>query len=51
MTTQTMVANRSTAREDLYLIYAGRNPDTGRPVIKARINPLVAWVWASTVSA
>jgi cytochrome c-type biogenesis protein CcmF len=41
----TMVANHSTLREDLYLIYAGRNPDTDRPIIKARINPLVAWIW------
>jgi cytochrome c-type biogenesis protein CcmF len=42
---QHMVAIRSTPREDLYLIYAGQNPDTGRPIIKARVNPLVMWVW------
>ncbi len=41
----TMVANHSTLKEDLYLIYAGRNPDTDRPIIKARINPLVMWIW------
>ena len=41
----TIVANHSTLREDLYLIYAGQNPDTGRPIIKARVNPLVMWIW------
>ena len=40
-----MVAIRSTPREDLYIIYAGQNPDNGRPIIKARVNPLVMWVW------
>jgi cytochrome c-type biogenesis protein CcmF len=40
-----MVSIRSTPREDLYLIYAGQNQDTGRPIIKARVNPLVMWVW------
>ncbi|MDP9264025.1 MAG: heme lyase CcmF/NrfE family subunit, partial [Acidobacteriota bacterium] len=42
----TMVANRSTWREDLYLVYAGRNPETDRPIIRAHLNPLVVWVWA-----
>jgi cytochrome c-type biogenesis protein CcmF len=41
----TIVANRSTWREDLYLVYAGRNPETGRPIIRAHLNPLVVWVW------
>ncbi len=41
----TVVANRSTWREDLYLVYAGRNPDTDRPIIRAHLNPLVAWLW------
>ena len=40
-----IVANHSTLREDLYVIYEGRNPDTGHPIIKAFINPLVSWVW------
>ena len=39
------VANHSTLREDLYVIYEGKNPDTGHPIIKAFINPLVSWVW------
>ncbi len=42
----TIVANRSTWREDLYLVYAGRNPETDRPIIRAHLNPLVVWVWA-----
>lgn len=41
----TIVANRSGIREDLYLVYAGQNPDTGRPIIKAHLNPLVWWIW------
>ena len=44
-TAQTMVANHSTPREDLYLIYAGLNPDNNHPIIKARVNPLVMWIW------
>src|SRR6266849_510983 len=36
---------RSTLKEDLYLVYEGQNPDTGRPIIKAHLNPLVSWVW------
>jgi cytochrome c-type biogenesis protein CcmF len=43
--TSTMVANRSTMKEDLYLVYEGRNLDTGRPIIKAHLNPLVMWIW------
>jgi cytochrome c-type biogenesis protein CcmF len=41
----TMVANRSTLREDLYLVFAGTDPETGRPIIKAHVNPLVVWIW------
>jgi cytochrome c-type biogenesis protein CcmF len=43
--TETMVAIRSSALRDLYVVYAGRSPDTGRPVIHAYINPLVKWIW------
>jgi len=43
--TATMVANRSRLKQDLYLVYAGRNQDTGRPIIKAHVNPLVLWIW------
>jgi len=43
--TATMVANHSTLAWDLYVVYAGKNPDTGQPIIKAFLNPLVAWIW------
>jgi len=36
---------RSSAREDLYLVYEGVNQDTGRPIIRAHLNPLVMWIW------
>jgi cytochrome c-type biogenesis protein CcmF len=45
----TIVANHSTLKEDLYVIYAGRNPETGHPIIKAFINPLVSWIWIGWV--
>jgi cytochrome c-type biogenesis protein CcmF len=43
--TATMVANRTGLKEDLYLVYSGLNQDTGRPIIKAHLNPLVLWIW------
>ncbi|MGZ4832165.1 MAG: heme lyase CcmF/NrfE family subunit [Terriglobales bacterium] len=43
--TATIVANRSTLKEDLYLVYSGLNEDTGRPIIRAHLNPLVLWIW------
>jgi cytochrome c-type biogenesis protein CcmF len=43
--TATIVANRSRLNEDLYIVYTGRNPDTGKPIIKAHVNPLVMWIW------
>ncbi len=43
--TATIVANRSRPNEDLYLVYTGRNQDTGKPIIKAHVNPLVMWIW------
>ena len=42
---QTMVAIHSTIGWDLYLVYEGTNPDTGQPIIKAILNPLVSWIW------
>ena len=36
---------RSTLLEDLYVVYEGQNQDTGRPIIKAHLNPLVSWIW------
>jgi cytochrome c-type biogenesis protein CcmF len=41
----TIVANHSTLENDLYTIYEGKNPDTGRPILKVFINPLIAWIW------
>jgi cytochrome c-type biogenesis protein CcmF len=35
----------STLQGDLYLVYEGINQDTGRPIIKAHLNPLVPWIW------
>jgi cytochrome c-type biogenesis protein CcmF len=43
--TSTMVAKRSTLKEDLYVVYEGLNQDTGRPIIKVHVNPLVNWIW------
>jgi cytochrome c-type biogenesis protein CcmF len=43
--TSTMPYIRSTLSEDLYLVYEGQNPDTGRPILKAHLNPLVMWIW------
>ena len=45
----TMVAIASTLKEDLYVVYAGTNPDTNLPVIHAYLNPLVKWIWLGGV--
>jgi len=45
----TMVANHSTLAWDLYVIYAGKNPDSGLPIIKVFLNPLMAWIWIGVV--
>ncbi len=42
---QTMVAIHSVLEWDLYVVYEGTNPDTGQPIIKAFLNPLVGWIW------
>lgn len=41
----TVVANHSTLAWDLYTIYAGKNPESGLPIIKVFLNPLIAWIW------
>ncbi len=46
---QTMVAIHSVPGWDLYVVYEGANPDTGQPIIKAFVNPLVSWIWAGVV--
>ena len=43
--TETIVADQSTPLRDLYLVYAGRSPETNRPVIHAYLKPLVKWIW------
>src|SRR5437588_4441273 len=49
--TQTMPQIYPTFREDfllvkdLYVVYEGVNQDTGRPIIKAHLNPMVPWIW------
>ena len=43
--TETMVAVQSSPLRDLYVVFAGLNPDTGKPVIHAYLNPLVKWIW------
>ena len=53
--TQTIPRIHPTIREDLflvkdlYLVYEGANPDTGRPIIKAHLNPLVMWIWVGAL--
>jgi len=41
----TMVAIYSTLKEDLYVVFAGIDPETQMPVIHAFLNPLVKWIW------
>ncbi|MGB8259217.1 MAG: cytochrome c-type biogenesis CcmF C-terminal domain-containing protein [Terracidiphilus sp.] len=46
---ETRVAIHSVPGWDLYVVYEGSNPDTGLPIIKAFLNPLVSWIWAGVV--
>jgi len=34
---------------DVYVVYEGKNDTTGRPIIKAHLNPLVPWIWIGLV--
>ncbi len=43
--TGTMVAINTTPLRDLYVVYAGRSPESGQPVIHAYLNPLVKFIW------
>jgi cytochrome c-type biogenesis protein CcmF len=45
----TMVANHSTLAGDLYVVYAGKDPENGQPIIKVFLNPLVAWIWIGVI--
>ena len=42
---ETMVAVESKPLHDLYVVYAGTSPETGKPVIHVYLNPLVKWIW------
>ncbi len=46
---QTMVTIHSVPAWDLYVVYEGSNPDSGQPIIKAYLNPLVGWIWVGLV--
>ena len=35
--------------KDLYVVYEGKNLDTGRPIIKAHLNPMVPYIWLGLV--
>jgi cytochrome c-type biogenesis protein CcmF len=39
------VAIHSTPAEDLYVVVAGADSDSGKAIVEAFVNPLVAWVW------
>jgi cytochrome c-type biogenesis protein CcmF len=39
------VAIHPTLSEDLYVVLAGIDPDTGKGIIQVFVNPLVSWVW------
>jgi cytochrome c-type biogenesis protein CcmF len=43
--TETMVAIQSSPLRDLYVVYAGESPDSGKPVIHAYLLPLIKWIW------
>jgi cytochrome c-type biogenesis protein CcmF len=43
--TSTLPFIRSSLNEDLYLVYEGLNQDTGHPILKAHLNPMVMWIW------
>jgi cytochrome c-type biogenesis protein CcmF len=34
---------------DVYLVYEGKNETTGKPIIKAHLNPLVPWIWIGLI--
>jgi cytochrome c-type biogenesis protein CcmF len=39
------VSIHPTLKEDLYVVLAGIDPDSGKGIIQVFVNPLVAWVW------
>jgi cytochrome c-type biogenesis protein CcmF len=47
----TEVANRSTLREDLYLVLGSYDPQSKLATILAYVNPLVVWIWLGGLMA
>ena len=45
----TMVALRSTPQSDLYVVFDGLDPNTGKPEIRAMLHPLIAWIWIGVI--
>ncbi len=43
------VAIRTSLAEDLYVVVAGQDPESGKAVVEVFVNPLVAWVWIGGV--
>jgi len=41
----TMVALHSTAQSDLYVVFDGMDPNSGKPEIRAMLHPLITWIW------
>ncbi|HEU5350456.1 MAG TPA: heme lyase CcmF/NrfE family subunit [Terracidiphilus sp.] len=46
---ETRVSIHSEPGWDLYVVFEGTNPETGNPIIKAFLNPLVSWIWAGVL--
>jgi cytochrome c-type biogenesis protein CcmF len=45
----TMVALHSTAQSDLYVVFDGLDPNSGKPEIRAMLHPLIAWIWIGVI--
>ncbi len=43
------IAIQPSLTEDLYVVLAGQDEDTGKAVVEVFVNPLVAWVWIGGV--
>ena len=43
------VAIHSSARDDLYLVFAGLNDDQTKAIVQAYVNPLVMWLWTGGI--
>ncbi|HEV2645695.1 MAG TPA: heme lyase CcmF/NrfE family subunit [Acidobacteriaceae bacterium] len=45
----TIAAIHSRLEGDLYTVFQGRDPDTGKPSINVMVRPLVGWIWVGVV--